>query len=70
MKNQDDYELRPEYKRSDFPGGFVRGKYAGRMEEESNVVVLQPEVFEHFRNSKQVNDALLHLIKEKKAKGQ
>lgn len=37
-------ELRAEYKRSDFPKGFVRGKYAERLRESSNVVVLKPEV--------------------------
>jgi hypothetical protein len=43
-------ELRAEYKRSDFPGGFVRGKYAARIRESSNVVVLKPEVAEAFPN--------------------
>ena len=31
-------ELRPEYQRSDF-GKLVRGKYASRLSEETNVVV-------------------------------
>jgi len=35
--------MRPEYKRSDF-GALVRGKYAARIAEESNSVVLKPEV--------------------------
>jgi hypothetical protein len=30
-------ELRPEYKRSDFPKGFVRGKYAARIAKRSNI---------------------------------
>jgi predicted RNase H-like HicB family nuclease len=34
---------RPEYERSDF-GKMVRGKYAARLAEETNVVVLEPEV--------------------------
>jgi hypothetical protein len=55
-------ELRPEYKRSDFPGGLVRGKYATRMKESSNVIVLRPEVAEAFPNEKAVNNALLSLI--------
>ena len=55
-------ELRAEYKRSDFPEGFVRGKYAKRMRESSNVVVLRPEVAEVFPNEEAVNDALLSLI--------
>ena len=56
-------ELRAEYKRSDFPGGLVRGKYARRMRESSNVVVLKPEVAKAFPNEDAVNTALLSLIK-------
>jgi hypothetical protein len=55
-------ELRPEYKRSDFPGGLVRGKYAKRLKESSNVVVLRPEVAQAFPNEEAVNNALLSLI--------
>lgn len=36
-------ELRPEYSRSDF-GELVRGKYANRIKEESNVVLLEPNI--------------------------
>ena len=43
-------ELRAEYKRSDFPEGFVRGKYANRIRKSSNIVVLNPEVAEAFPN--------------------
>jgi hypothetical protein len=32
-KEIDKDELRPEYKRADFPGGFVRGKYAKRLKD-------------------------------------
>lgn len=55
-------ELRTEYKRSDFPGGLVRGKYAERIRKSSNVVVLKPEVAEVFPNEEAVNSALLSLI--------
>jgi len=55
-------ELRTEYKRSDFPEGLVRGKYAKRMRESSNVVVLKPEVAQAFPNEDAVNTALLSLI--------
>ena len=55
-------ELRVEYKRSDFPEGLVRGKYAKRMRESSNVVVLKPEVAQAFPNEDAVNTALLSLI--------
>jgi len=53
-------ELRPEYKRSDF-GVLVRGKYAERLREESNVVVLDPRVAKLFPNAASVNSALLSL---------
>ena len=59
-KNHD--ELRAEYKRSDFPGSFVRGKYADRVRESSNIVVLKPEVAEAFPNEEAVNNALLSLL--------
>jgi hypothetical protein len=55
-------ELRAEYKRSDFPKGLVRGKYAKRMRESSNIVVLKPEVAQAFPNEDAVNNALLSLI--------
>lgn len=54
--------LRKEYKRADFPGGLVRGKYAERLRRSSNVVVLKPEVAAVFPNEKAVNSALLSLI--------
>jgi hypothetical protein len=56
-------ELRAEYKRSDFIGPLIRGKYAKRLKEASNVVVLQPEVAAVFPNDEAVNSALLSLIK-------
>jgi len=55
-------ELRAEYKRSDFPGGLVRGKYAKRIKESSNIIVLKPEVAQAFPNEEAVNKALLSLI--------
>jgi hypothetical protein len=55
-------ELRAKYKRGDFPGGFVRGKYAQRLRESSNIVVLRPEVAKAFPNEDAVNTALLALI--------
>jgi hypothetical protein len=61
-KEPDKDELRAEYKRSDFPGGLVRGKYAKRMKESSNVIVLRPEVAQAFPNEEAVNNALLSLI--------
>jgi hypothetical protein len=61
-KRTDKDELRAEYKRSDFPKGFVRGKYAERLRELSNIVVLEPEVARAFPNQEAVNSALLSLI--------
>ncbi len=55
-------ELRAEYKRSDFPKGLVRGKYAERLREPSNIVVLEPEVARAFPNQEAVNSALRSLI--------
>ena len=62
VKQTDKDELRAEYKRSDFPGGLERGKYAKRVHESSNIVVLKPEVAEAFPNEESVNNALLSLI--------
>lgn len=56
-------ELRSEYKLTDFPTPMVRGKYANRIKESSNVVVLTPEVAAVFPNEEAVNNALLSLIK-------
>lgn len=58
-------ELRPEYKRSDF-GVLVRGKYAARVSEASNVVVLEPRIARAFPNDHAVNKALLQLLRARK----
>jgi hypothetical protein len=55
-------DLRPEYRRKDF-GPMVRGKYAARMKEGSNIVVLDPDVAEAFPNGEAVNQALRALLK-------
>jgi len=54
-------ELRPEYRREDF-GTMVRGKYAARMRESSNIVILDPDVAEAFPNAQAVNQALRALL--------
>jgi len=59
--NIDPDELRPEYRREDF-GVMVRGKYAARVRESSNVVVLDPDVAKAFPNGQAVNDTLRGLI--------
>ncbi|MBI5875499.1 MAG: hypothetical protein HZB81_06620 [Deltaproteobacteria bacterium] len=63
VKQTEKDELRAEYKRSDFTGPLVRGKYVKRMSESSNIIVLKPEVSEVFPNEEAVNAALLSLIK-------
>ena len=50
--------LRPEY---DFSKG-VRGKYAARYQRGTNVIVLDPDVAERFKDSKAVNRALRSLL--------
>jgi hypothetical protein len=55
--------LRAEYKRSDFPAGLVRGKYAKRVSAGTNMVRLDPEIAEAFPTSKAVNDALAGLLR-------
>ena len=59
-------ELRPEYALTQLKGG-VRGKYAERYKQGSNVVVLAPDVSEAFPNAEAVNDALRMLIKVAKS---
>jgi hypothetical protein len=54
-------ELRPEYNHADFTT-LERGKYAARIAEETNVVVLEPAVAKAFPNDKAVNDALRGLL--------
>jgi hypothetical protein len=59
-------ELRPEYKRSDF-GALVRGKYAQRAAQATNVVVLEPQVARAFPNDRAVNTALRGLLRTRKS---
>ncbi len=56
MKN--DPDLLEEY---DFSGG-VRGKYAKRYAEGTNVVVVDPDVARFFPDHDSVNNALRHLV--------
>ncbi|MDQ1362864.1 MAG: hypothetical protein QG652_724 [Pseudomonadota bacterium] len=63
VKHSQKDELRSEYNLADFPSPMVRGKYAKRLKESSNIVVLTPEVAAVFPNEDAVNNALLSLIK-------
>ena len=59
--NSNDDELRPEY---DFDiSKAVRGKHYQQYKNESNVVVLEPDVAHFFHNSKAVNEALRAMLK-------
>jgi len=55
-------DMKQEY---DFSKG-VRGKYFKRYQTGSNVVILDPEIAEVFRDSESVNDALRSLIRAAK----
>ncbi|MGB5809887.1 MAG: hypothetical protein WBG86_05105 [Polyangiales bacterium] len=62
-KKPENDEMRAEY---DFSEG-IRGKYAKRFAEGSNVVVLDPDVAAAFKTPKSVNSALRDYLKDKKA---
>jgi hypothetical protein len=62
--NSPDPDMRDEY---DFSKG-VRGKYAQRSRDGSNVVVLDPDVAAEFPTQEDVNKALRVLAKARKAK--
>ncbi len=59
-------ELRPEYDLSLMKGG-VRGKYAKRFREGTNLVLLSPDVARYFPDEDSVNDALRSLVGVAKA---
>jgi hypothetical protein len=61
--------LRAEYRPSDFPNGFVRGKYARKAAAASNIVVLEPELAAASPNSSAVNDALRAILQVAKHLG-
>jgi hypothetical protein len=58
-------EMRAEYDFSD----AVRGKYADRFTEGSNVIVLDPDVAAVFRDPKAVNSALRLLAESARTPG-
>jgi hypothetical protein len=72
MKSKDDIqadtvlpvgdELRPEYDLSQLQGG-VRGKYAQRYQEGTNLVLLDPDVADAFPTEDAVNEALRLLMR-------
>lgn len=60
--NEMDDDLRPEYDLSQLKGG-IKGKYASKYKEGTNVVLLAPDVAEVFKDNESVNEALRLLIK-------
>lgn len=57
-KERNDPDMLEEY---DFSGG-VRGKYAKRYAEGSNVVVIDPDIAEYFPDHESVNESLRSLV--------
>jgi hypothetical protein len=59
--------LRPEYDLSKLRGG-VRGKYAGRFRQGTNLILLAADVAKYFPDEQSVNNALRSLIEIAKGK--
>ena len=55
-------ELLPEYDLRSLLKGGVRGKYAKKYREGTNLVLLEPDIAKAFPNEKAVNDALRLVI--------
>jgi len=55
-------ELRREYNLPKLRGG-IRGKYEARYKAGTNIVLLSPDVAEHFPDERSVNSALRKLIR-------
>jgi len=51
-------DMLPEY---DFSKG-IRGKYAKRYAQGTNIVMIDPDVYEYFPDQKSVNEALRSLV--------
>jgi hypothetical protein len=60
-RRETDDDLRPEYDLSKLKNG-VRGKYAKRFQEGTNLVLLSPDVAAYFPNEESVNSALRSLV--------
>ena len=64
---EDPEELRPEYDFASMEGG-VRGKYAKKYQENTNLILLSPDVAKVFHDNNAVNEALRGLIGIARAK--
>lgn len=60
-KHKEQDELRSEYT-ADFFKNPVRGKYAAKLAQSSNIVVLEPDVAQAFPNGQAVNQALRQVL--------
>ena len=58
-------EMRPEYPAELIRSG-VRGKYAVRYREGTNMALIDPDLHEHFPDSESVNRALREHLEEKR----
>jgi hypothetical protein len=68
-KNGKADELRPEYDLATLLKAGVRGKYAKRYEQGTNLVLLSPDVARNFPNDEAVNEALRLVIQLKNIPG-
>jgi hypothetical protein len=62
LDDEMDDDLRPEYDLRELLKGGVRGKYAERYREGTNLVLLAPDVAEAFPDEEAVNQALRLVI--------
>ena len=61
-----DDDMRAEYDFASMKGG-VRGKYAGRAQEGTNIVLIEPEVTDAFPTEQAVNEALKGVLNTTRA---
>ena len=64
IETEEDDDLRAEYDFSAMKGA-VRGKYAERYREGTNLVLLEPDVAAAFPDAKAVNDALREVLAQR-----
>jgi hypothetical protein len=62
-------ELRPEYDLASLLKDGVKGKYAKRFQEGTNLVLIEPQIHKEFKTDQEVNDALRLVIELRKVGG-
>jgi hypothetical protein len=65
-RNKSNGDLAPEYDFTAMKGG-VRGKYVSRLRQQSNIVLLEPDVASAFPNDEAVNQALRGVLNTARA---